>query len=96
VFDRNLDVLSPTLRGQRVEPPVMTIAVELRPDHVAAVYRDVAQAVDAILARAPAEPDEVVPLATPQERLAPPPPTKVRTHAIIPEGDPWALVEEPV
>lgn len=80
---------------ERVEPPVMGAAIELRSGRKVVIYRDIAQAVDAIHAGVPMDPDEIREIPTPKERLAPPPPQRVRTHEIIPEDDPWGLVEAP-
>lgn len=78
---------------ERVEPPVIGVAVEIHPGRKVAIYRDVARAVDAIYAEAPLSPDEVREIPMPKERFAPPPPPKQRTHPIIPEDDPWGLIE---
>ena len=73
----------------------MDVAVELRPGRKIAVYRNVARAVDTIHAGIPIDPDEVREIPLARERLAPPPPSKVRTHELIPADDAWAweLVE---
>lgn len=78
---------------QRLEPPVMSTAAELRRGGTVAIYRDVAHAVDAIHAGAPADPDEIREIPPPQERLAQSRVRKVRTHEIVPEDDPWGTVE---
>lgn len=83
-------------RLQRVEPPVMGIAVELRPGRRLAIYRDVAAAVDAVHADAPLEPDELRDIPVPLQRLAPVAPATERAHSIIPESDMWAHVDTPV
>jgi len=72
----------------------MTVAIEVHRDRTIAVHRDVAQAVDAILADAPAEPDEVVQLPVAQQQTAPAPPPLERTDESIPESDPWGWTEE--
>ena len=81
-------------RATRTEPPIMTVAIEVHRDRTIAVHRDVAQAVDAILADAPAEPDEVVQLPVAQQQTAPAPPPLERTDESIPESDPWGWTEE--
>ncbi len=76
---------------QRSEPPVMGLAAEVRPGRQLAVYLDVAQAVDAICAMDTPEPDEIRPLPVPVQHQPPPPPQRVRTHPLVPEGDPWGM-----
>jgi stage III sporulation protein SpoIIIAA len=80
---------------ERIEPPAMGAAIEIQVERKTAIYRNVAHAVDAIHAGALVDPDEIREIPIPKERLAPPPPQKVRTHEIIPEDDPWGLVEAP-
>jgi stage III sporulation protein SpoIIIAA len=77
---------------QRAEPPVMESALELRPGRKIAIYRDVASAVDAILAGAPADPDEVRDIPAPRE-TEDAGPRRVRTHFLVPEDDPWGHIE---
>jgi len=78
---------------QRVEPPVMGMAIELLPDRKLAIYRDVAQAVDATHVEASIEPDEIREIPVAKEQMAPAAPKKTRAHPIIPETDPWGLTE---
>jgi len=78
----------------RVEPPIMTSAIELQPGRKIALYRHVADAVDEILAGASPEPDEIRDIPVPRERQGPPAPPKIRTHPLIPESDPWGTVTE--
>jgi stage III sporulation protein SpoIIIAA len=52
---------------RRPEPPIMQRAIAIRRDHTMAIYHGVAQAVDAILAGEPLEPDAFVPIPAGQE-----------------------------
>jgi stage III sporulation protein SpoIIIAA len=79
-------------RGRRYEPPIMRRAIAVCRDRTVGLYQDVAQAVDTILAGVPAEPDAVLTIPIAQE-LMPPLPVRVRTHELIPENDPWGVVE---
>ncbi len=81
-------------RPRWLEPPIIGCAVEVRRDRTLAVHRDAAQAVDAVLAGAPASPDEIVPVPAAAEQRPAPRPPKVRTHDDIPESDPWGWSED--
>jgi stage III sporulation protein SpoIIIAA len=80
---------------KRAEPPIMRRAIEVRRDRMVALHHDVASSVDAILAGGPAEPDEILPVPIAREQMPPPPPVIVRTHELIPEDDPWGVLEIP-
>lgn len=84
----------PTLepRSRRHERPVMRRAITVGRDRTVALYCDVARAADTIIAGVLLEPDAVLTIPIAQE-LVPPVPVKVRTHELIPENDPWGVVE---
>jgi stage III sporulation protein SpoIIIAA len=86
-----LGIAAPSSR-RRASPPVFRAAAHLRRDRTAAVYADLAAAVDALLEGRPPEAGIV---RMPAVSLAPPPPRRERVSALIPESDPWAWTAVP-
>jgi stage III sporulation protein SpoIIIAA len=78
---------------RRAEPPIMQIAIEVRRAHTVGVHRDVAAAVDSILAGAGAQPDEEIALPTPAQQAEAARRAEPLRVADLPEDDPWAWIE---